>query len=158
MENVKSNRCKAEQNECESKNTFPYAILRALAGTESVSAWKSSGTHSRWDISVLQTDTHLSEGLQQHWTTLWIRGAEHQGVTGAWCPSHAGISVSGRAPSWLLPHLHDSRAVPLTRFAPLLTTALLFCYSIHEKGQMYGPFGLHSYISQLCHRILTTSH
>lgn len=46
MENVKSNRCKAEPNECKGENTFPYAILRALGGTESVSTRKSSDTHT----------------------------------------------------------------------------------------------------------------
>lgn len=61
-ENVNSNRCKTELNECESKNTFPCAILRVLERTESVSTWKSSSTNTRWDISILLPRYVSSQG------------------------------------------------------------------------------------------------
>lgn len=59
MENVNSNRCKAEQNEHESKSTFPYAILRSLRETESISTWKNSTHTHRVRCFFSPTETRI---------------------------------------------------------------------------------------------------
>lgn len=92
--------------------------------------------HTQWDISVLQPRHASSQGAT---VIPCVPGAKHQDVSGAWSPILAGSSASvcsDRAPSWLLPHLHDPGEVPLTRSGPPLAAALSICWSIHEQDQI----------------------
>lgn len=162
MENVKSNRCKAEQNEHKSRNTFPYAILRSLSETESISTWKSS-THTHTESGIFlfsKHHTYLPEGIQKY--KLWFEFlgqntsrrlyqeldilCRQQHQCALWQSSLLA------APSSLQPRGGPSDQISSSSSCHFTCLLKQPC----PRSDL-GSFGLHWHISQLCHRILSTS-